>query len=135
MRYLNSLIILCVLFTSCAPWRRVISTIQVRRDTNGNVPQDIAKKFIQYAEDDNYEAAAALYTPEAVEKLEKDKSYGDGFKGFCNHFKKNDEHRFSSATRDKGDYFWLSYRAKYRSENVGSSFYFIMVDGVWKMTR
>jgi len=135
MRYMRSLIILCVLFTSCAPWRGVVSTIQVRRDTNGNVPQDIAKKFIEYAEADNYEAAARLFEPEAVKELEKNTSYGDGFKGYCNHFKKNDEHRFSSATRGKGEYFWLSYRAKYNSRTVGSSFYFIMIDGVWKMTR
>ncbi len=135
MSYLRSLILLCVFFTSCAPWRGVVSAIQVRRDTNGNVPQDIAKKFVEYAEDENYEAAAALFTPEDVKKLEKNKSYGDGFKGFCDHFKKNDEHRFSSATRGKGDSFWLTYLAKYESKTVYSSFYFEMVDGVWKMTR
>ncbi len=112
MKYLNSLIILCVLFTSCAPWRGVVSTIQVRRDNNGDVPQDIAKKFVQYAEADNYEAAAMLFTPEGLKKREANQAYGDGFRGFCNHFKKNDEHRFSSATRDKEHYFWLSYRAK-----------------------
>ena len=134
MGYLRSLIILSILFTGCSPWRGVVSTIQVRRDTNGNVPQDIAKKFVQYAEDENYKAAAMLFTPEGLEKREKNQSYGDGFRGFCNHFRKNDEHRFSSATRGKGDYFWLSYRAKYKSEKVGCSFHFIMIDGVWKMT-
>lgn len=131
---MRHIIILCVLFTSCTPWRGVVSTVQVRRDINGNVPQDIAKKFVEYAEADNYEAAAKLFTPEGFKKIEKEASHKAGFKGFCNDFKKNDKHRFSSATRDKGDYFWLTYLAKYNSETVHYPFYFMMVDGVWKMT-
>ena len=98
------------------------------------MPQDITEKFVEYAEADNYKAAAMLFTPEELKERERDQSYGDGFRGFCNHFKKNDKHRFSCATRDKGDYFWLTYLAKYNSETVHHSFYFIMVDGVWKMT-
>ena len=131
MRYLNSLIILCVFFTSCAPWRGVVSTIQVKRDNNGDVPQDIAKKFIQYAEDDNYEAAAMLFTAESLKSRE---DYGGGFKEFCRKFKKNDEHRFSSATRDKGDSFCLTYSAKYKSKEVSRWLFFTMDNGVWKMT-
>lgn len=132
MRYL---IILCLLFTGCSPWRSVVSSVQVRRDANGNLPQDIARKFVEYAEVDNYKAAAELFRPEAVEKLEKIESYGGGFKGFCNYFKKNDEHRFLSAVRGKGDYFYVDYRAKDNSTTVNFPFYFVMVDGVWKMTK
>jgi len=123
------LLLLSVMFSGCSAWRGVVSAVQVREDKNGDTPRNAAQKFIKFCESSNYDAAKALWTLESIKKLEMLTSYGDGFKGYCDHFKKNEDHNFSFATRGKGEFFWL----RYHGSESSYSFSFRKINDIWMM--
>ncbi|TWU06882.1 hypothetical protein CA54_52840 [Symmachiella macrocystis] len=103
------------------------------KDQNGNVPGDSVRKFLEFAEAENYESARELWYGPA--KL--DVTVQTEFEDYCARYKKIGLKKFkiSWARRGKAGFWMVRIDFEEGGEKIHQFFALKIVDGEWRLSR